>query len=511
MARALRQLPMAKAVAGIAGGVAAITGCAQPPVMLGTTTAAEVADDTDNLSDSSPVPVDSAQVAPDTDLVASEPSDADAGDAGEATTVAASAGPLPIDVTGCEASYLGEPPSGNCPVFIRHWSCPQPASFVAAARAADGGFAMAGRVGPEAWIVRTASDGKPLWQRRFASPSQADDLVATSDGGWVAVGAVGESSFVARFDTNGIIAWSIGLDGSATKVVQLAGGGFAVASYSFTGKSALTLVRIDASGAVLGATSHKLYQGGWINSLARRPDGSLGLAYSQKTGAGTYGGVLWNFDAAGLPADQTAACSEAILHPLADGTMLVGCNTYAPGSGIFASFVERSDQAGVQWRTFVSSWGKNLLAFWDTTAFDAFADGSSMIGSAHGEVRWSRIGADGHLAWQREAAVAADLLTLPDGGFAAVGFAGEATQAVATLVRADRWGHAQCAAATGCSALPLDACNDGNGCTSDYCVGKGSCTHVPLDDYTPCGSGAAKSQFWPTSACIGGVCKANAW
>ncbi len=508
--------PRAARFTALVGALAAaLAGCAQPATQVGTTADAELV--VDGSGDSDAIAVDAAADGPAAaaDSAPDQLSDIDGAelaDGADAAIFVATPGPLPTDATGCTASYLGEPPTGTCAVFVQQWSCPQPAGFAAAARAADGGFAVVGRIGNATWIVRSASDGKPLWQRVFPSPSYAVDVIGVANGGWVLVAAGGDSSFVARLDSNGSVVWSIALNANVAKVVQLASGGFAVAVHRFENwTSSLSLVRIDAAGGVAGASSHELYQGGWISSLIRRPDHSLAMAFTQKQGAGAYSGVLWNFDGLGLPAGQTSACKEAIVRPQADGTTLMGCNTYAYGAGVFATYVVRMNQGDQQWRTWVTSVGKQWLAFWTTTAFDAFADGASLIGSAKTETRWSRIAGDGQFAWHRQGAVAHDLLALPDGGFAAVGFAGEATQAVATVVRADRWGNAECAAATACAGLAPDACNDGNGCTSDICASAGVCTHVALDDYTPCDAGASKGNSSQTSACIGGACKDNAW
>ena len=65
-----------------------------------------------------------------------------------------------------------------------------------------------------------------------------------------------------------------------------------------------------------------------------------------------------------------------------------------------------------------------------------------------------------------------------------------------TLLRADHYGHTDCAAAGGCVDKGL-GCHDANACTADTCTADKGCVHTPLADGSPCGG---------AQTCASGVC-----
>lgn len=67
------------------------------------------------------------------------------------------------------------------------------------------------------------------------------------------------------------------------------------------------------------------------------------------------------------------------------------------------------------------------------------------------------------------------------------------------IVKLDTWGHDSCAGAGPCGTLATPACDDGNPCTADTCVGPGgTCSHTSLSDGATCGDG---------KTCSAGTCQ----
>jgi hypothetical protein len=419
--------------------------------------------------------------------------------------------PLPDGPTGVVASYTQGPPTAACPTFAVTWATPQPAEFTALAAAPDGGLALAGSIGGAAWVVRVDAKGQPLWQK-VVGKGMVNDIASMPGGGWAVVGAwpTSEGGFTARLDDNGALLWlkPWPFGGGPRKVLALPDGTLAAAvTTPDPGYGSVGLLRLDAVGSQLSLVTTD----GWnsvVHSLVQLPGGVIAMTVTDKAGAGLNSGSLWKLDAAGQPLSLNSFATVAMLGVTQDGTLLAGCNTFASGAGIFATYVVRSDGPAVTWKTWVTTLGANFMAFWDTSAFAAFANGDSVVASFHEQGRWSLVRADGQFAWQRPAYSTRALLVLADGALLGVGHTGDPQNPLPVLFRADRWGHIACEQTAACASVPLVACNDGNGCTSDLCIAPGVCTHTALDDYVPCGQDPTQSVWDVRQFCIGGVCTA---
>ena len=428
--------------------------------------------------------------------------------------------------SGCTPSFVDGAPSSDCPVFSQTWTCPASAGFTAMAATSDGGVLLVGGIDSKAWIVREDALGQVLWQKEFPALGEAVDVTATVDGGWAIIGGgwalqpgpagtSGYPAFVLKLSDSGAVQWLDAWPGpfdagvnSPGKVVALPDGGVAIAiTFGLTlGHNAAAILRLSATGSPLWTSTHADTQYGTdLRGMVRLSNGAFALVYREAC----CGGSQWTlgiWDAIDLPPSASQVVDE-LLVVRADGAVLAGCTLGSGKSGWFASTVRNYDASwGIVWETWLTPvpTGEQFPNS-STVAFAAFPDGGSITSSD--ALRWSKVGATGQFAWQRSATAGNAVAAFPDGSFAAAGTANP----IPTLLRADRWGNVTCKDAIPCAAKAANACDDGNGCTSDYCLAPGDCTHVALDDQTPCGNAPDYySRYKPApKMCFGGKCVAK--
>lgn len=366
---------------------------------------------------------------------------------------------------------------------------------------------VVGGVNHQTWIVRENASGEVLWQKSFPALGEAVDVTATADGAWVVIGGDGNgertAEFALKISDSGNLLWTnvwkdepaAGL-GAPGKLVAMGDGG-AVIAMTVNVKPEwpqLGLRRFSAAGAVLW-TSKPSFDLWELVGMVRLPDGHFAVTYREPCGVCAKSPDVAEWDAGGLPLASTSLSADALPALGSDGSVLAGCTHGSGQAGWFGSSVCKFDRSwGVVHETWLSPVPVNGPDFftWETIAFALFPGGASLTasrgdGTSTPVVRWSAVRENGQFAWQRSNPVGDALATFPDGSFAVAGATGSTGAWVPMLVRADRWGNVDCPNAVPCAGKAANACDDGNGCTSDYCVAPGNCTHTALDDQTPCG------------------------
>jgi len=209
----------------------------------------------------------------------------------------------------------------------------------------DGSFLGVGQAsetdaGPlEGWLVRFSSTGSVIWQQQLGGGGPAvfgmsfDSGVETADGGfvvtgWATGGAGAADLFVMKTTVDGAISWTQRIGGadddSGNAIVELAGGGYAIAgsTNSFTASGhAGWVVRLDAAGALTWAEVIGDAEWSDLQSLTQADDGNLvvlgrvSLAtndlWAAKIDADT-GSLLWQRAYAGDSGDYAGEIAELV-------------------------------------------------------------------------------------------------------------------------------------------------------------------------------------------------------
>ncbi len=247
-----------------------------------------------------------------------------------------------------------------------------------------------------------------------------------------------------------------------------------------------------------------------VLSLRARANGSVMWVGQQETSKGIFPGLNWvGADNKGFGQLQDTQGSGGYFLDCAergDGSMVaVGA---VPDGAVETSIVATYSSAGkLLWRQSPKLADgmrlSNVLVLGDGSLGIA---GRGVVGGVHSAVlqRWT---GGGEPLWKREHRFAgkfamspefASLTQLDDGGFAFAAHTdwGNSTKGHA-VVRSDPWGFISCLEAGACASLKMDACDDKNPCTADWCDSKSKCQHAKLDG-AACGVGGV---------CQAGVCK----
>lgn len=167
-------------------------------------------------------------------------------------------------------------------------------------RTTDDGFVIAGRTtgfgagGMDAYIVKTNSDGVPLWSRTFGhtGSDEAFDIKQTNDGGFIVSGEIGMDMLLLKLASDGNLQWSkkYGTTGFeyGNSVQQTSDGGFILGGVTgLSGNFEAYLVKTGSDGVMEWSRSYGGSANDWIQSVIQSTDGGfVGCGYTNSFGAG---------------------------------------------------------------------------------------------------------------------------------------------------------------------------------------------------------------------------------
>jgi fibronectin type III domain protein len=169
---------------------------------------------------------------------------------------------------------------------------------------ADGGFIVAGgtrsfSASGDAWVLKLASDGAVVWQKRYGAPGPTewaydvvqtdDDADGVRDDGYAVAAVVTPSSdraWVLKLDPDGAVTWERLPDttaaiGEANALRQLAGGGYAVAGERTvvgSGRSDTAVFLLAANGATTAVRTYAAPDRSRAYALEQTDDDGDGVA-----------------------------------------------------------------------------------------------------------------------------------------------------------------------------------------------------------------------------------------
>ncbi len=354
----------------------------------------------------------------------------------------------------------------------------------AVALLSDGGFALAGYTASsgagltDMWLVRTDAQGRRVWDRTYgtAQSDQASAVLALSDGfvlaGFQSADAEfnGARMWLIRTDTQGKPIWDASYGGAgstwADALVARPGGGYALAGSAIAPGATTadgSLVAVSAEGKLLWDQPIGGAKEDGIRALAALSDGFAAAGFTQSSGAGksdawlvrtnAAGAVQWQQTFGGVENEEFGAMTA-----VKDGFVLAGF-TQSKGKGKSDLWVVRTDASGKSlWdRAYggpAVDGARGVAVLSDgTLALGGDTDGSP--GTATGGSRQSwllRLDAKGNFLAERNYGTpgsetfASALLPLTGGGFALAG--GTSRQPGLAydmwLVRADAQGISTC-------------------------------------------------------------------
>jgi hypothetical protein len=183
----------------------------------------------------------------------------------------------------------------------------------------DGGFAIAGTVGPtefgagehDFWLTKTDAYGNEQWSHTYGGTGEdeAYSVVETSDGGFAitgrtdSYGILNSNFWLVKTDAYGNMLWSQTWGGVnsdyALSVVKTSDGGYAITGYTnLGGNYDVYLIKTDAAGAMQWSQTFGGAGYDYGQSLVQTADGGYAIA-GYTNSAGNYDVYLIKTDAAG--------------------------------------------------------------------------------------------------------------------------------------------------------------------------------------------------------------------
>ncbi|UCE12478.1 MAG: hypothetical protein JSV04_09810 [Candidatus Heimdallarchaeota archaeon] len=214
----------------------------------------------------------------------------------------------------------------------------------------DGGYALAGitwsyGTGGDMWLIRTDSDGTPLWNHTFGGQKKdfAFALIQTRDGGFGLAGAtysfgVGKSDiWLIKLDNEGSIQWEKTLGGAgdevASTLLETDDGDFVLTGYTSSygaGNTDIWLLKTDSKGNLLYSQTFGGTKDDVATAMIQTHDGEFILTGSTSSfGMGNkdvwllkadkFGSLVWSHTFGGVGRDQAQALVQS-----SDGYAIAG-------------------------------------------------------------------------------------------------------------------------------------------------------------------------------------------
>ena len=327
---------------------------------------------------------------------------------------------------------------------------PGPLGAYPVIQTADGGFILAGRMGGDAWLVKTDFRGDIEWQQTYggAGEEAAQVVIQTADGGFALAGYTdsygsGRQDFwLIKTDFHGDMEWNRtydqgGFNDFVYAGIQTADGGFVLAGRTaFCDEGCLDawLVKTDIYGNIEWQQTYGGDSGEGARAMIQTVDGGFALAgrtFSFGAGADDFwlvktdahGNIEWQQTYGGADRDGPSAVIQTV-----DGGFVLAGYTADSGAGGAVIWLDdiwlvKTDARGtVQWNQTYGGSG-------DDEAYSVIqmADGGFILAGRMGGDAWlAKTDAHGNIEWQQtyggageEAAQA--VIQTADGGFALAG------------------------------------------------------------------------------------------
>ena len=311
-----------------------------------------------------------------------------------------------------------------------------------------------------------------------------------------------------RYDATGKALWpnpserswdgGSGSNDAARAVVAFPGGGYALAGYIWGAggdERKAAVRRISGSGITLWAKSTGDQLLNEISDATLSPDAALITAGWSDAGDSTGSGWLSRWDAAGNPewSQKHVVTGGGRFHALQalPGGDLVAAGWRKTNSGKDSWWLMRTSAKGVK------IWERNGQANVKAFGLQRTVSGgftltgwSDATGQSH-DIWLAGTDSQGNKQWDRAVEVGGieafnALVMETDGTLVAVGQSvaqgNDGGASAGLLVRADPWGHSNCAISGECAKLKADACDDEQPCTADVCEAASGCVHKPASD-----------------------------
>jgi hypothetical protein len=253
----------------------------------------------------------------------------------------------------------------------------------------DGGFAIAGEIFSDFYLIKTDGNGNLQWNKSYGGPDMdtAYALVQTSDGGYALAGSI--AHYVPNPDRTFYYAW---------------------------------FVKTDAAGNMQW---NQTYGGGYeqVNALVQASDGGYALAgYTRSFGAGSQdywlvktdenGTMQWNKTYGGPDNDDAYALAKT-----SDGG-------YALAGNGFANLVKTDSEGNMQWSR---AYGGSFYSMVQSSDGGYALAGSREVGLDNSDFLLVKTDATGNLQWNRtyggeHSEDAQAMVQTMDGGYALAGW-----------------------------------------------------------------------------------------
>ena len=267
--------------------------------------------------------------------------------------------------------YLVKTDSGGNPLWEKTYGGINHDEGYSVQQTIDGGYIVAGTTHSSsagtAYLIKTDPEGSILWENYYGDDEyiyKAKSVQQTSDGGYIIAGtghlpgATWSDASLIKTDSDGNPLWEKTFGGSspddANSVRQTDDGGYIVAGYTKTyaaGNYDFYLIKTDSSGNALWEKtyggegwdySYSVWQtsdGGYIVAGNTSPDGSTSDGYVVKTDS--EGNIIWEKTFGGTDSDYLSSVQQT-----SDGSYILAGSTNSYGAGSNDCYLVKTDADG---------------------------------------------------------------------------------------------------------------------------------------------------------------------
>jgi hypothetical protein len=310
--------------------------------------------------------------------------------------------------------------------------------------------------------------GNMMWNKNYGivGSELARSMVQAVDGGYAIAGQAGDDAWLVKTDASGTKVWSKSYGGTGHdavySLVQTNDRGYALAGYTDSfgaGNQDFWLVKTDASGNLQWNKAYGGTNAEWAYVLAQTSDGGYALAgYTRSFGAGngdfwlvktdSLGNHLWNKTYGGIGDDEAYALTQT-----GDGGYAIAGYTKSFGVGDRDFWFVKTDADGnMQWNKTYGGTGYEVAYALVQTGDGgyALAGYTDSFGAGNGDAWLIKTDADGNMVWNETyggtgSDGASSAVQTSDGGYALAGATSSFGAGLADmwLVKTDTEGNMQ--------------------------------------------------------------------